>query len=589
MTAVVRHLPLGALVLAVISSAVLSDYQLTVATYILTFSIVCIGLVLMTGVVGMVSFGQAAFVGLGAYATAYVTTFWGAPPVLGLVAALACAAATALVIGLMAVRMGGHYLALVTLCVCISFYFLVGNTEALGQFNGLTGIRPLSLFGVELRGERSNYLVALALVASLVWWTGRILESRVGRVLRSLRAGPAIAETFGANALNFKLTAFVIAALLAALSGWLYAHVQRFVNPTPFGVHMSIEYLFMAVIGGIGHVWGAILGAGLVTLLKQELQELLRPLFGATTRLEMLVFAALILLMLSRARQGLWPMIQTGIGWEQRQHAAIAPVLIPSRWRKAPAGTPLLSGTGLRRTFGGLVAVDDVTFELRAGEVLGLLGPNGAGKSTLFNLLGGALPAFGGHITFMGQRLATVNARDMCRRGMARTFQHVKLIPDMTLVENVALGATRLGHRGIVSATFGLDRTEEAKLLGWAMHQLVRVGLDEYAWRQAGTLPLGRQRILEIARALAADPVVLLLDEPAAGLRASEKAELAALLGKLREEGLGILLVEHDMAFVSAVADRLMVMNFGKLIALGDPRDVLANAQVQEAYLGVAA
>jgi ABC-type branched-subunit amino acid transport system ATPase component/ABC-type branched-subunit amino acid transport system permease subunit len=584
-----RHSSKILLAAAVCASFVISSYQLSVATYVMIFSIACIGLVLMTGIGGMMSFGQAAFVGLGAYITGYLSSACALSPWIGLAAALTGSILVATLIGSVTVRMSGHYLALVTLCFCISFYFLAGNTDALGRFNGMTGIPPISLGGYELRSERSNYLIVLAALAAVAWWTRRILASRVGRVLRSLRAGPVIAETFGASAYHHRLLAFVIAAVFAAFSGWLYAHTQRFVNPTPFDVHMSIEYLFMTVIGGSGQVWGAILGAGLVTSVKQELQNLLRPIFGPTTRLEMLIFAGLMILILAKARRGLWPMIETWTDRATLRPRPVEPVIRDSVRARPDAGLPLLTATKMRRTFGGLIAVDDVSFDVRAGEILGLLGPNGAGKTTLFNLISGALRPTSGSVGLLGVPVPNVVARDMCRRGIARTFQHVKLVPDMTLVENVAIGATRLGRRGLLSTTLGLDRPEEQSTLGWAMHLLGRVGLADKAWDLAGSLPLGHQRLLEIARALAADPVLLLLDEPAAGLRTNEKAELAKLLRSLCDGGLGILLVEHDMEFVSSVADRLMVMNFGRCIAIGDPIEVRSNTEVQEAYLGVAA
>jgi ABC-type branched-subunit amino acid transport system ATPase component/ABC-type branched-subunit amino acid transport system permease subunit len=584
-----RHSSKILLAAAVCASLIISNYQLSVATYVMIFSIVCIGLVLMTGIGGMMSFGQAAFVGLGAYITGYVSSTLALSPWIGLVAALMGSILVATLIGSVTVRMSGHYLALVTLCFCISFYFLVGNTDALGRFNGMTGIPPISLGGYELRSERSNYLIVLATLAAVAWWIRRILASRVGRVLRSLRAGPVIAETFGASAYHHRLLAFVIAAVFASLSGWLYAHTQRFVNPTPFDVHMSIEYLFMTVIGGSGQVWGAILGAGLVTSAKLELQNLLRPIFGPTTRLEMLIFAGLMILLLAKARRGIWPMVEAWTDRATLRPRSVEPVILDSVRARPDAGLPLITATKMRRTFGGLIAVDDVSFDVRAGEILGLLGPNGAGKTTLFNLISGALRPTSGHVGLLGVPVPNVVARDMCRRGIARTFQHVKLVPDMTLIENVAIGATQLGQRGLISTTLGLDRAEEKLILGWAMQLLGRVGLADKAWELAGSLPLGHQRLLEIARALAADPVLLLLDEPAAGLRANEKAELAKLLRSLCDGGLGILLVEHDMEFVSSVADRLMVMNFGRCIAIGDPTEVRSNIEVQEAYLGVAA
>jgi branched-chain amino acid transport system permease protein len=583
------YFEIALLATALIAPLVLSAYHLTIASYVMMFAIVCMGLVLMTGIAGMVSFGQAAFVGLGAYATGYLTSTFGFSAWTGLAAAVTVSGLVAVTIGSILVRMSGHYLALATLCFCISFYFLVGNTEAFGLFNGISGIPPVSIAGFELRSERAGYFLVLIVLAVVVLWTRRILASRVGRVLRSLRAGAVIAESFGADATRHRLIAFVAAAILAALSGWLYAHVQRFVNPTPFGVHASIEYLFMTVIGGSGQVMGALLGAGLVTLLKHELQELLRPFFGMTTRLEMLVFAALMLYILYRAPRGILPLLQAWMPKTASSQPKIAPVSLTDKRPAVVKVTPILAAEGLQRSFGGLIAVQDVSLEVRSREILGLLGPNGAGKSTVFNLISGTLARHAGRVTFLGEELSEVTARDMCRRGMSRTFQHVKLVPDMSLIENVAIGATRLGHCGLLSASLRLDREEEKKLLGWSMHLLDRVGLGEKAWEPAGALPLGHQRVLEIARALAADPILLLLDEPAAGLRANEKAELAALLSGLRDDGLGVLLVEHDVDFVSRLADRLMVMNFGRRIAYGEPAMVRADRGVQEAYLGVAA
>jgi branched-chain amino acid transport system permease protein len=584
--AILTRLPLIALALAAFAPILLTNYQLTVATYVMIYAIVCVALVLMTGVAGMVSFGQAAFVGIGAYATAYLTTEWGLSPWIGLVAALIVSGSIAYLVGQMTVRMSGHYLALVTLCFCISIYFLIGNTEALGKFNGMTGIPPIVLGMHELRSERSIFLAVLFVLALVVWWIQRILKGRIGRCLRSLRTGGLIAETFGADANALRLISFVSAAIMAGLAGWLYAHFQRFINPTPFGVHMSIEYLFMSVVGGVGYIWGAILGASLVTFIKQELQEVLRPLFGQTTHLDMFVFSMLMVLVLIKARHGIWPfIIQLVVKWMPRQNFPTA-VEIDARRTKPNAKTVVLEAVALRKSFGGLVAVDDVSFDVKAGEVLGLLGPNGAGKSTLFNIITGVIPLSSGNIRLFGSEVENINSREMCQHGVSRTFQHVKLVPDMTLIENVAIGATSLGKASLLQATFGLDRAEEKKIIEWSMHLLQQVGLAEKAWDLAGSLPLGHQRVLEIARALAADPSILLLDEPAAGLRANEKSELAALLRNLRDSGIAILLVEHDMEFVASVADRLMVMNFGKRIAMGDPDSVRADTSVQDAYLG---
>jgi branched-chain amino acid transport system permease protein len=246
----------------------------------------------------------------------------------------------------------------------------------------------------------------------------------------------------------------------------------------------------------------------------------------------------------------------------------------------------VLAVHGAVKRFGGLVAVDDVSFEVRGGEIVGLIGPNGAGKSTLFNLLTRTLPMSAGRIEFLGRDVSALSQKRLARLGMARTFQHVKLRPQMSLLDNVALGAHGRTRAGLLAAGLGLDRAEERRILAEAMRQLGRVGLAARAHELAGSLPLGTQRTLEIARALAADPVLLVLDEPAAGLRRPEKLSLAELLRGLRGEGVTILIVEHDMDFVMKLVDRLVVMNFGAKLVEGTPAAVRADPQVQSAYLG---
>jgi branched-chain amino acid transport system permease protein len=256
--------------------------------------------------------------------------------------------------------------------------------------------------------------------------------------------------------------------------------------------------------------------------------------------------------------------------------------------KKAPPerGAALLKIDGLTKRFGGLVAVDNVSFEVKPGTITALIGPNGAGKSTTFNLITGALPATSGSVIFAGQKLAGIKPHEVVSLGMARTFQHVKLRPTMTLLENVMLGSYRRTHAGFLAGALRLDRAEEASVYREAMHELARVGLADKAYELAGNLALGQQRVLEVARALAAGPLLIMLDEPAAGLRSLEKQALAELLRTLRADGMTILLVEHDMDFVMSLADRVVVLDFGKKLAEGVPAEIQSNHAVQEAYLG---
>jgi branched-chain amino acid transport system permease protein len=565
----------------------LPPFHITLMNYIGLYAIVALGIVLLTGVAGQVSFGQAAFVGLAAYTSGMLTTHFAQSPWLGLFAGIAITLAIAYILGFITLRMSGHYLPVATIAWGISIYYLFGNSESLGLFTGFGNIPPITIFGLEIKSERSFYWLVWLVVLASVWLSLNILNSRSGRAIRALKGRGIMAESFGVDTARMKISVFLYAAFLAAISGWLYAHFQRYVNPTSFSLNWGVEFLFMAVVGGAGYVWGAVIGAALITILKHSLQSILPKLLGQEGNFELVVFGLLIVLLLQKAPEGLWPyLVKLTQKFLPTVPLKIKPAAELTQRDKPASGEMLLEVKQAEKRFGGLIAVNKISFDLKAGELIGLIGPNGAGKSTMFNLITGVAPVTSGEIFFRGQRIDTLPSRNIAKLGIARTFQHVKLLPQMTALENVAIGTYQRADAGMMKSSLRFDRDEEAAQLQNAARQLERVGLVAELHELAGNLPLGKQRILEIARALAADPVLLLLDEPAAGLRYLEKVELAKLLKKLRAEGMSILMVEHDMEFVMSLADRLVVMSFGAKLAEGRPQEVQQNPAVQEAYLG---
>jgi branched-chain amino acid transport system permease protein len=610
----------AAVIAVLVAPALLPAFYVTLFGYVGLATLVALGLVLLTGISGQTSFGQASFVGLAAYATTLLTKFAGLPSIAGLAAGLVVSGGTAWLLGLITARLSGHFLALVSVAWGISFYALFGTLPWLHGFNGIGDIPPLSLAlslgAPSAASMRVNLGVIWLAVAAVMAMSASLLDSRIGRAIRTLNGARQMGESVGIDTVRLSRSVFVVAALYAGLAGFLFAHFQRFISPTPFGLGASIDYLFMVIIGGSEWLWGAPAGAVLVVVLRDQFNDWIPRLTGRTGDFEALVFSLVVILLLQRAPQGLLPLLArfghprsgrrnriaeravapatmeppadpvAGIGTELLVGIGTELLVGIGTELLVGAGTELLALEGVSRSFGGLAANRDVSFTVYRGEIVALIGPNGAGKTTLFNLVSGVLWPSAGQIRLFGAPANRLPPRRIAALGVARTFQHVKLLASRSVLENVALGAHLSGQAGLLRAMLRLNRAEEARLLGEATRQAARVGLGAVLDVPAGDLPLGQQRVVEIARALCLSPRLLLLDEPAAGLRLAEKQSLAALLRQLRAEGMGVLLVEHDMDFVMQLADRVVVMDFGQKIAEGPPQAVQADPAVLEAYLG---
>ena len=535
------------------------------------FAILAVGLNLLMGYAGQISLGHAAFFGLGAYASAILTTRHGWNPWLALGAGLVVTGLIAYLIARPVLRLKGHYLAMATLGFGIIVHILLVQTGSLtGGPDGIGEIPPLSLFGWAIDTDGRWYGVIAATLLLVVLLALNLMDSRTGRALRALHGSEVAAGLMGIDTAAAKTSVFVLAALTAGLAGSLFAHQQAFVSPDSFNFFVSIELVTMVVLGGMASTYGAILGAADPDL-PARVAGGVRGLRGLDLR---------------RHPHADHDLPAPG----HRRRAArisgnrgVASGAARARWARM-----LLEASGLTKSFGGVTAIADLDFGVPEGLVYAVIGPNGAGKTTLFNIISGIYRPDEGRLNFAGQDLIGRATHQIARLGMSRTFQNLQIFFNMSVLENVMVGCHARARTGLAGALLRLPRMrrEEEEIRQWAREALDFCGLGGLKGRQASELPYGALKRLEIARALAARPRLLLMDEPAAGLNDTETLEMRGLIGRIRDRGITILLVEHNMGLVMRVSDRILVLDYGSRLAEGTPAEVRANPQVVAAYLG---
>ncbi|NUB05269.1 branched-chain amino acid ABC transporter ATP-binding protein/permease [Azospirillum sp. Vi22] len=547
-----------------------NDFYLYVAFMAGVYYICASGMNVLAGYAGQKSLGQAGLFAAGAYTVALLTTRLELPPALALAAAPLVAAAVGVLIALPSLRVKGPSLALVTLAFGLVVEKLVTEwTDLFGGAQGIYGIAPLTM-GDEPFALKHWVVLVIVLGVAVHLALSHLLNGRFGRALLALQSDEIAAECAGISVYRYKTLAFVLAAALCGLGGALVAQQNQYFNSDFVTFHLSVFILLLVLLGGAGNIYGPIAGAAILTMTEVFLAQ--------WPSVQHFIYGAMLLFALYLMPTGVAGAIARVL---PRRMAVLDGVETPpltamERGRAAPSAGPLLEVTDVSKAFGGVVTADKVGLRLHAHRIHALIGPNGAGKSTLINILTGVISADSGTIRLAGQDITRGTAHARAARGIARTFQNLRLFGSMTVLDNVLIGAhARIGVTG---------REEDAVAKAKAV--LDFVGLGEHAGALAGSLPYGLQRRVELARALAGDPVLLLLDEPAAGLNPRETAELGQLIKRIGQLGVAVLMVEHDMGLVMRISDEIVVLDRGVVIAEGGPRDIQTNARVIEAYLG---
>ncbi len=593
----------GVMVLLLVLPNALSTYGIHVANLVLIFVMLALGLSIVLGHAGQVNLAQAAFFGMGAYASAVLTVkvglgFWVAFPL-----SIVGAGLLGLLVALPSLRVQSHYLGIVTLGLAIAFSAVLVNAGFTGQAIGLPGLPVPQFFGIDLQNEYNFYYVLLAAAVILFVLALLMMRTELGRRFQAMRDDSLAAAHIGIEVPVYRLISFVIAACYAGVAGALYAGLIQYVSPDTFSLGIMFLLLAMVIVGGRDNLYGAALGAGVLIFVRQQfdnLQQYQQIAYGLLIVAMVVVapegLAGLLKAMWTRVKAALLSMpvspASPGMALDEAELSGLevrATVSLP-----APSGRhesdlgPALEVKDVTKRFGGLTALDGVTLSVSQGAIHGIVGPNGSGKTTLFNITTGVYGPSHGEIRSFGERLTRRPPHRVCRLGVARTFQALRLFRSLTVRENIMVALDRTRPRAVWRYLYApwTFRARELELRTQADDLLRRFELSRVADFKATNLPYGQQRLVEIARAMATRPRLLLLDEPAAGLNSAEMNDLRRLIIGLRDSGVTVILIEHNMALVMSLCDVVTVLANGRVLVEGAPEQVTRDPGMIESYLG---